>query len=699
MALAVIQYQGTQGGQHQFKADIGTNHFFQYLIGGRRQKHRGLERVEEISYQSPVFAMRNGGKALMKTRFPLAIPERLFDRQQSFVQLVSFKDKQGRGRALSNIIRVMPTAHSAAYSMSLEIKNMEHISVKNKAFCYREPRLSQGMFIDSIISTLPNVIGPIVNSLVNKGSSSNGTSQIVGAVADLLKKVSSPPPPPTPLKPAKGVGKPQTAAGKMSAAISKAQSTEGMAAGTWTKLRPLLEKIISPETLETIVDHPEKVLRTISDALLKELNQLKKKTAASTLTGGGKMAVSKSLAPSYSEAKAFPLLAALPVLAPLVKDLLNTGLKQEQEQNRHLEALNPGVDADTESNERILASMSLAALTGPKLPFATNPKLDIEFVQVNTVELQGKSRVVYKKQDDLYFPVKVSTQAPNPPKRPIPKVIVQLIVQDGENMEVLVEKKFRLRDVAIGSTLPDIHLTQEEAANLPVNKDLKIEVSFIWRGAKSGRNHGTFKNHFITLIDDYIFDRIGNQIGDPVALNDIVKHRAFWHKVWEGSGQNGRRWNTDFEVKYYYALDFDEAGVSRLETRQQILEDNAVQEQDPSRRRVSAKLKSGLELSLDALNKLLPGMSKPALPEAQLRALKSPELQKSYHLSARINLEMKGKNGETGTIWAYPEMSLHQLHLVGPSEVNDLGQVVALNEVVVSFFRPSSIHFIGTKSQ
>ncbi|MEM6697336.1 MAG: hypothetical protein AAF599_03000, partial [Bacteroidota bacterium] len=91
--------------------------------------------------------------------------------------------------------------------------------------------------------------------------------------------------------------------------------------------------------------------------------------------------------------------------------------------------------------------------------------------------------------------------------------------------------------------------------------------------------------------------------------------------------------------------------------------------------------------------------NQPALEEEKLQALKCKELQNYYNQVARINVEMKGRSGDTGTLWTYPEVCIHQVHLMRPSEVNEIGQVIKLEEEIVQFPRPASIHFIGTKSE
>ncbi|MEL6865624.1 MAG: hypothetical protein AAFP19_14450, partial [Bacteroidota bacterium] len=180
--------------------------------------------------------------------------------------------------------------------------------------------------------------------------------------------------------------------------------------------------------------------------------------------------------------------------------------------------------------------------------------------------------------------------------------------------------------------------------------------------------------------------------------NDLVKYRSYWHKIWEGGFSKSKRWNLDFDLKYFYALDLEEAAITRLESVQKIEEDNAKGPKEPDRRRIVAKLKSGLDLSLSALNQLLPLLAQPALNSKVLEALQTPKLLPYYNQVARTKLAFKGRSGDTGTLWAYPEVRLQKIILQKPRSVNAHGQVTAFESQTVLFPRPVHIHFIGTKS-
>ena len=714
MALAILRNKGANGQTHLFEANIGTNRFFQYQIGKREKTPKGLSFLGDITYKSPLLTADHPSQQLLGVAFKLEVPNRHFKEGANKIQLLSFKRKDGTGLAISEIISVLPKLpfnHSSplsAFALSVDHHNMQPILVKHKSFSYQEPGISRSMFWGALLSALPTIIStgvPLVKKLLggkNKTAKKQTGTALVETIAGLLKQL---------------INNQSTTKSVYSAEMALPISTELI-----EQLVPLLEKVVSPATIQAIGNNPIKLFKVIGDAVLKmdqqqmaHLERLNPKRKEATLVP---LLASKSLTTqNYSEAKIAPaLLAALPALAPLVTKILNPKtiatlgnqplklfsaitdavLKMDQQQKAHLEKLHT-IPTDN-SLLPILASMSIPSSLDVAMPFSFNTNIEIDFVEVKKVILWGMPRVVYSKTADLYFPIKIGTKLSKVPQKAIPKAIIQAVFQDSDTDAILYEKKFKLKEVRIGDTLREIVLTQAEAKALPTNKDIKMELSFIWRGSNSKKNRGAFKIHHFTIAEEYVFDRIGEKLGEPIPLNDLVKHRAFWHKVWEGGFTNHKRWEIDLDVKYYYALDTTDIAISKLETRRKTVADNANGTNPPNRRKMKAKLKSGLEVSIEALNQLLPALSYPTVEATQLKALKSTILSKYYSQVARINVEMKGRSGDTGTLWTYPEICIHNIHLSRIESVNERGQVEEMGEEIIPFPRPSMIHFIGTKS-
>ena len=187
--------------------------------------------------------------------------------------------------------------------------------------------------------------------------------------------------------------------------------------------------------------------------------------------------------------------------------------------------------------------------------------------------------------------------------KPIGKAIVQLLIKRPENLDVLYEQSFRFKDIQPNSYLNDIRIAPDDLEMLPDNEELIICTTLIWK-SKSGKNLGTRKNQLITLINDYMLDRIGSKV-ESFTLSDPQQHRDYWHKIWEGSSNHGR-WEIQFNAKYLVTLDPYQKVNSRGETRKKRTYDSQKESQEEEYyRKVSEKLKSGMVYSLPALNRLL----------------------------------------------------------------------------------------------
>lgn len=686
MALAHLKYRRLSGNDYFFEADTGTNAFFQFKIGKERRQFRGLPVLDEVVFESPVLRVPRMENQVLRTDFPLKIPGQLFSREGRYIQLWSFKDETGKSPALSSVVLVNPTFGRHHFeplptlNLSLATINMETIDVKNKPFDYREVPVSESMFWGALLSALPTVVSaaaPLLQGLFGGGGggnsnatpaatpapSSGNSAELVQTIADIVKSLI-------------GNNSNGTPAAAVATPPATTEAVAAAAASQSLALNALASRMFSEEALQELRGNPEMLYKNLNDSVLR---------------------ISKSQKVEfngYSEAKILPAIAAL---APIVKEILELGLQGDKEKNRHLESLLAALNDPLILP--ILQSVSQSMPTIPEIKFRFDDKFKLEFSQLHFQDLDGKKKSLYAPNRSLYFPIKITTDHPNPPQRPFPKAIIQVVVQDSDSMEVLLRKNFKFKDVFLNTVIKYIYLTPQETSHFPKNKNLKIEISFIWKSRNNQINRGILKNHLFCLTEEYIFDRIGEKIGEDIPLNDIVQHRPFWHKVWEGGFTNSQRWEIDFDVKYYYALNIKETGLSKLETRKMNIEDNATSENTaPPRRKIRAKLKSGLELSLESLNKLMPTLAQTSLNENILNKLKSPSLKKYFNQVARVGVELKGRSGDTGALWTYPEISLHNFHFKKVETVNDLGQITQLKEEMVVFPRPVSIHFIGTKS-
>jgi hypothetical protein len=753
MALAVLKYLGNSEGYHEFDADIGTSSFYQYRTGRSKRRDKGLEMVDEVLHQSALMKAPVSDPARFNTRFRLRVPENN-TRDHRFIQLFSFRTAGLASPAVSEVVEIAPPVRNVIDDYKLpKIMTLTHTHEpastlpSAKGPCdIRENKVSEAMFFNAILGAFP---GLLTNALPLIGKIIPGLQKALPAVEKILPELGKIIP--SDVKPGKeGVDQilqnisPETIKAIMEVVQSVTAKTDNSAVpatseaksfsrrygydftinpSTLMQLAPLLEKVMSPETIKAIGDNPVLLYKAIADSAVKFQQMHVSQVAGALPAEGGSrldkvvhgMALrSRRYRSRYSEAKVAPaLLAALPALMPLLEKVANpemikaigeqpvklfnavadAGLKHQKQEFDHLEKINPGVDDP--AFDALVASMSAKSSVSVKAKFSN--RYTLEFADVKTISIAGKEKVVYDRSQKMHIPLKVIASGNAAEQKGIPKAIVQVIIQDGDSMNVLLEKKFRLRDVMPGVPVQGVTLESDDLKRLPIGRDLKLEVSLNWK--KGDKTEGTFKNHYICVSDGYVFQRPGKTIKQHFTLNDVARFRNYWHKVWEGGPETHNRWNIDFECKYYYVPNEKDVSIRKLETKKMLVSDSGKDSGDGHRRKISAKLKSGLEVSLAAYNELLSLHELQPLPAAQLSAFSGAAFMKESAIAARVSVDFKGKKGETAALWTYPEGNIQSYILGRTTAIDPTGMITALQEEEVFFPRFSTVHFIGTKSE
>ena len=765
MALSVLRYLERSGGHHVFEADAGYNSYYQYKTGGSKRKYNGVDLVDDITHKSAILKAPVATGRHFDTRFLLRIPENLFNRESRFLQLSTFKTQNQVSPAISEIITVLPSITDSNDDYKLpKIMTLSHtnghetrIGTEHAPCHVQQNKVSEAMFFNAILGALPGLISnalPMIGKLIpGLQKALPVVEKVAGTAAKLLPELGKIVPAdiksgkegadqllknlsPETLKAILEVLQGVSAKNDNSAAAGKAETKSiaqyshdfSIDPATLMQLAPLLEKVLSPETIKAIGDNPVKLFKAISDSALKfqkmELDHLEKinpgvkDPALMKIVEGMEMHQRNG---RYSEATIAPaVLAALPALAPLLEKVLSpdmikavgeqpvklfnaiseAGLKLTQQELGHLEKINPGVDDPALMN--LVNSMSVKSSVSMKARFST--AYTIEFADAKAIPVGGKEKVVYDRRQKMHLPVRVQSAAKNTAHAaPISRAIFQLIVQDGDSMKVLLEKKFKVRDIQPGKPIHDITLGPDELKKLPLNRDLKLELSMNWK--KGNTVEGTFKNHYVWICEGYLYQRAGNNVTQHFTLNDVSKFRNYWHKVWEGGPETHKRWKIDFECRYYYLVNDQSSNIKKLETRKQIVTDSAVGDESDGnkshdyRRKISAKLKSGMEISLAAYNELLRQNNLTALTAEQLMAFTGQDFAREGATEARVSVDFSGRKGETAALWTYPEGNIQSYILGKATTVDPTGMVIASQEEEVFFPKFSTVHFIGTKSQ
>jgi hypothetical protein len=692
MALAVLKFEGADGGGRlRFRADIGKNRFYQYAVGGAEASGAGgLKVLAEPRHVSPLAGPLDESAL---GRFSVEIPRELFDREHAHVQLMSFRNERREGPAVSDIVRVplrvAPTGElpqltfARNYDMSSQPRARQYNGHANALsapptlsvpFGYRERDLSSGMFLGTLVSLLPSILpglGGLLGGLLGGG----GAATPSGGANTALRAGGAPPP-------------------------------------------NIMQLLADPRTAELIT----RILQGLAAPGGAQVSTAKGLAAAAPArsnghghgngggrhNGNGHAAQSLSLRPEYSEAAALPaaLLAALPALMPVLEKALNPetikaimgavdpskllgvitnsikdlgGLaNQAHEQDlKHLEAINPGVGPAVDN---LLAGMSLSASSDRQVRFRRTGAVKLSFDDVQTVTLGGRARIAYLRDRDISFPLSAETP------RPIKGALVQLLVKCPKTLRVLHSQKRRVEGAFEGGRLPAVpKLAASDLSKLERGEEYLVCASLVWK-RKDGEKLGASVSQLVTLVGEFSFDRV-EESSELIPLNDVSRFRDYWHKVWEGDFEEGRR-RIVFDAKYYYAVEPDRDAHARMETL--VKADGG----DPGEGR--ARLKSGMILSPYALNALIPQISEhPTLSEAHLDALRTPDFAARCGQAARTQARLRGRPGTSAALWVYPEVKMQRVVLQRAARVNDSGHVLELAEEAAHFPLPALVHVIG----
>ena len=670
MALAIIEPAETGRDGPRFRIDIGTNGFYSYAIGGKETtRQNGIEMLLDPTYSSPVLGPLPPSA---RGRAFIDVPSARFDREHRRVQLASFRTKDRLGPAISTIVSVSPVgpalddlpppalfteprgfARAQGADMEAGVK-MTMTRAQHVPYSYqRSAGYSSAMFLQAITSLLPQLL-PAVGSLF-------------GGITGGNAKAGSPP----------GAD--------------------------------ILAKLGSPETIKLITD----LVKQISTAkalgsTVGYRDRYAQEAAAMALT---------RYRHEFSEAKVAPaLLAALPALMPVIEKVLNPetmkaimenvspakligtvsesvanfaklGLESDKQLQDHLERLNPGVK--NPELYKLLEGLSTGeARAGSKLRYKRVDAVKLRLSETTSQTLYGRSRLAYRYGQDLAFPLDVET-----PKR-IRGGVLEVSLKEAATLKIVYEKQHKVDAIATGPIDLVPAIPWSALSRVRAGDDYMLTLALCWTSSKGGPKRGTAVSQLITLVSEYAFDRVEESSPEMVALKDANRDRDFWHRIWDRTFQERGLTRLRFSCEYCYVLDGERESNARMETRSKI-------EKGDETTRSEGQIKSGMILSPDALNKLIPRVSGGAdqsLPEPQLEALRTPDFIERFNQAAKTQVDFKGRRGESAALWVYPEMKLREIVLKKIGAVNPNGHVQDFEEVTVKFPMPAMVHFVGTSS-
>lgn len=693
MALAFLKFKGINGDTAEFESDIGTNNFYKIKIGKSKTNTKGLELIDEVIYETPLFAGPEFN--VFNSRFTVTIPADKFNSQSRYLQIISFKDENKKSPAVSKVVQVFPdldllNQDLPAIPSAFNITDMNQYQTTNNtrscravSFSFEEATLSTPMFWDALIEAARVLTPSVVNTLAGLVGGSNGQSSnnetivnVINAILNGLKQgqgAAAPPPVATtaPVRPSS-----LTSAAVRSQSYSRNYlpfqrrifKKEDMTFNGFSRqqalplaaLAPLLGPLLqqAPQLLQVLADSPGKLLNVLNEGINQQ----------------GQLQLQKKQADQQH-----------------IENLLGESGRNFLFLQQILRSAASALPAETPppANPVVAAQSSQAfSLAVPR----SRSSLIIQ--KGNPITVNGKPKFVYSGQGSIKLQAHLNiTEGTQKGKQA--KAIVNLLIKDIDTRKTLLEKSYRLKDIAVNS-MQELELLSAETQNLPRNKDMLVSASFRYMGAGNRSYTGGADTHLIFITDDYFYKGIGNMIGEAIPLTDRNRYRVFWNKIWEGGAKTKKRWEINLGTKYYIYYCPDQSANGRVETRIQQVQPESESERELN---IEGKMKSGLEITPVELNNLIPSISSyNSLELPRLGAFKTDELSRDYNSEALISLKLKGKTSETGMIWTYPEIGLFEFVLNKAARVDHNGQVTEIQEEKIVFPKPVSIHFVGEKT-
>jgi hypothetical protein len=663
MALSIVTVLDYTDQGINCKIDIGKSKYYQLVIGENRGPKEGLPMLENTSISKlygPLATDELG-------RRNIAVPLNIFTDKLNRLQLLSYTDENKNGLAISDSIAVR-VSHiqnqrpAFSFSKNSTMENAfpnNHIPTYNTAFSVKENKMSSSMFWASLLPVIGGAVKSLLPSLISKAP-------------DLLRSVTG---------------------GIPSAPATTTGATAGATAGA------------SGNALIQLLNSPE--VSALLQSLLQQTLTPAPNTPAAPATARAS-SLQREIKTKYSEAKIAPaVLAALPALMPLLQQLLSPetigkvldspqkmigavtdsiaklgelGIASHEQDLAHLRALNPGTGPAVDA---LLASFSMTVSENKKLvQYKRVSAVKVKFSDVETVDCEGKTCLIYEYSAKLVFPLEITTP------KPIGRCLVQLTVKDLKSSKLLLIKNFNYKNTqSIASDYPS--LEPSDYKNIASNNDYLVGVSLIFRGRKK-ENLGAYASEIVHLTDRYIYASVGGK-GETIPLNDTVLHRPFWHKIWS-TRFSKELMRTSIHVKYYCVLTAEQDGIGKMETLTK-----PVKTED--RYGKTMLMKTGMKINIAELNKILPTISSyPSLNAAQMNAISGPEFCSSYHTVAQDIIKVDGFINEIAMFWAFPEVMIHELILKKITNRNAYGMVTDVESETVKFPLPSSLYLIGTKN-
>lgn len=712
MALAVLSIESTSANVVEAMADIGSNTFYEYLIGRKDENAYsslwGDNEMAQVKYRSRVKEAPSGFDPFSR-QFRFTVPVSHFDREHPHIQLVSYTDRAGNSAARSRIFRVasmIGAAHTdisdyeqgvPPSSLSFSNQPQKHgvdRTVRQLPLAFQESAISRAQFVDGLLQVIQAVAPTLIQALphligaIGGGNSASGNRSERGSggglntdtLVELLRQV-------------------------------VAALPSGSGGGTSPPAAPSPPP--SPAETASLRRHVVHPLgSTLSRRPYAATFGARRVVFGRAMDGGlisGPM-LAALLGPLLQQApQLLGVLADKPLdfLATVIRTEAENDLQSEANQQAFIRNLIAETNRSTLLDQLVQrmggeGAASLLPLLAQTQSMTGRPRaeasqaVNLKFEIGRPMEIGKKLKSVFAPSGngiDLRIVLEPTGEAP---QTPLAKAMAELAVVDTESGDTLLTKSYRLREVYVGKPLP-LHLEEGLLNKLPRHRDLRVSVKLRWPTANR-RVLGVRGHHAICLADTGpLFAGFGHSVDTNIHLAHPGDNRAFWNRIWEGttaSFSDRSRWEIDVLCRYYVRVIGTESSNGRMETRiaSQVNGEQADADE------ISGRMRAGMEFSIDMLNQVLAEQQTP-LTATELAALKQADLRTELDLEATTRLRLRGKKGQLGAIWVFPSLMMREIHFLEPAASDVYGQVTEMRRITRSFPVPDRVHFLMMRSK
>jgi len=716
MALAWLNLLDVGRDGLRVAIDTGTSRYYQFKVGRARSTREGIDWLDGVYLTTPIKANEAGGSLLPATR-EVTLPASRFAPGDSYIQLVTYKAADGSGPAFSNVAVVpgppelrgrlarrdvpdyamppmTPTLPmSVSRSMSAAGSDPTTFQSPRKIPCVESPdSLAHETSIEDVLGTIIKVAAPVVLKMLGtdgaagggSGGGNGSDSSPVASVASFLLKTllgGLQPAATAPASSPPATDPPKETTKSLSGTMTLAEN-RFLAAKRTNWSRPFIFGV--DDALIGMLAGP---LLNVLPQLMNAANQQRLQTQAadSKLASDALTQVNQRL---------------------LMQQLLAAQQKAQGDQAAQLAALQAQLQALADAADKPKAqSLALStAAPAPSAPTATpSTRATLAFVAGAPLPFNGKPHLVFTRNQDAVLKVRFAVGDPAPAK-PLPRAILALTLKGTHHPADWVKVEARLTNVAANSE-QTITVTRADLAKLPTNRRIAVIAELRWPGS-SGAAHCATGSTDIVLADKYFLCERGATVGEERELTDMGRYRPFWNKIWEaptlgatnrpGNDDAWTKWELDVTARYLVLLSPRESANGVMETRLNA----APSDPDSIRLTTSGRLKAGIELSFDEVNKLgglFDGQT--PLDADRLAALRSHTTAHAESGEFVANIKLKGRAKERGLVWVVPVFRLAEFTLSAVQKISDSGQVASVANETVRYPIPVAARVLGLRSQ